>query len=260
MSGFPYARFKLHQNILDSKTLTTSFDMQKVLNTPHGESMLLYYSRKYAMYNLTFYESGTRNVACYLWGESEGKRGSQEISSCLYLYLKDVDNRGIKNLLLYCDSCCGQNRNKVVMSALNNFLKTSKHLQVIQINFLIPGHTYMPVDSVHAVIEKEVKKLIVWSPSQWPTFIEAARKRPKPYQVYLMEHTDFLDFRELTAKAFTPQTAKAVKLQKVRIVTFKKECPNEMIVKYSMKEEAEAHKFQLHQKSSTDDGKAKGKK
>lgn len=38
----------------DRSFLCTSFDLQKVLNTPHGKSTTLYYSRKYFMYNETF--------------------------------------------------------------------------------------------------------------------------------------------------------------------------------------------------------------
>lgn len=37
----------------------TSFDLQKMLNTPHGDSMFLFYSRKYTIYNEIFYKSGT---------------------------------------------------------------------------------------------------------------------------------------------------------------------------------------------------------
>jgi len=59
----------------DNSFVCTSFDQQKILNTPHGDSMLLFYSRKYTMYNETFYESGTRNGYCYVWGEQDGLRG-----------------------------------------------------------------------------------------------------------------------------------------------------------------------------------------
>lgn len=45
---------------------SASFDLQKVLNTPHGNNMLLFYSRKYAVYNLCFYESITRNGFCFI--------------------------------------------------------------------------------------------------------------------------------------------------------------------------------------------------
>lgn len=149
------------------------------------------------MYNLTFYESQTQNGFCYLWGECDAKKGSNEVATCITKYLKAVDRRGKKNVLLYCDSFCGQN--KVALTAIHHFLITSENIQVIQISFLLPGHSYMPVDSMHAVIEREVKRLIMWSPSQWPTYIEAARKKPSPYKVETLEYSDILDWNELSA-------------------------------------------------------------
>lgn len=119
--------------------------------------MLLYYSRKYAVYNFTIYESSTQDGYCFTWGESDGKKGSDEIATCLYQYLKIADEKGVRNLLFYCDSCGGQNKNKTVLATLNYYLMFSKNLQVIQINFLLPGHTYMPADSMHATIEKRGK-------------------------------------------------------------------------------------------------------
>nr|CAH7728223.1 unnamed protein product [Callosobruchus chinensis] len=48
------------KHISDESYICASFDLQKVLNTPHGDNLLLYYSRKYAFYNETVYESGRR--------------------------------------------------------------------------------------------------------------------------------------------------------------------------------------------------------
>lgn len=78
-------RFKYHQEITkeDSLTLCVSFDLQKVLNTSYGESMLFYYSRKYSVYNFTVYESQTKEVYCYSWGEADAKRGGNEIVTIL---------------------------------------------------------------------------------------------------------------------------------------------------------------------------------
>jgi hypothetical protein len=98
-----YNRFKAHQNIQksDPTTLCASFDLQKVLNTPYGDSMLLFYSRKLAVYNFCVYENGTRNVYCYYWDECNGKRGANEIATILNKYIQTVDERGtIKKLLL----------------------------------------------------------------------------------------------------------------------------------------------------------------
>lgn len=59
----------------NENVLCASFDLQKVLNTPCGQSMLLYYSRKISVFNFTVYESRTKNGLCYLWDETKGKKG-----------------------------------------------------------------------------------------------------------------------------------------------------------------------------------------
>lgn len=85
--------------------------------------MLFYYSRKYAVYNLTIYESLTQEVFCYTWGEADGKRGGNVIATILTKYIKMVDERQtVKNLL----------QNVFVFKTLKR-------------NFLVPGHTNMPV-------------------------------------------------------------------------------------------------------------------
>lgn len=94
----------------------------------------------------------------------------------------------------------------------------------------------MPVDSMHATIEKEAQKLTVWSPSQWLPYISSARKRPRPYQVNVLEH--FINWEELAYKTFTKDTQKKIKFQQIRIATFKKRSTNKVEIKYSMCEDA----------------------
>jgi len=55
------------------------------------QQILLFYSRKLAYYNLSIYESNTKNGHCYLWSEPDGKRGSNEIASIIFKYLKTID-------------------------------------------------------------------------------------------------------------------------------------------------------------------------
>ncbi|KAK4882249.1 hypothetical protein RN001_005568 [Aquatica leii] len=124
--------------------LCTSFDLQKVLNTPHGSQ-------------------GQKKVFCYLWGEVYGKRGSNEICTVLIEYLRNVDRRGnVNSISLMCDSCPGQNKNKQIISALAWFIRFhSNNITSICITFLLSGHTYMPADSVHATIERSLRRKIV---------------------------------------------------------------------------------------------------
>lgn len=245
-----YNRFFTHKNIRksDPNTLCVSFDLEKVLNTPHGESMLLYYSRKLAVYNLCFYENGTRKVFCYYWDESDGKRGANEISSILHRYILSVDERGnVKNLLLYCDCCPGQNRNRVVLAMIHSTLQQCKNLETIQINYLLTGHTYMPVDSVHAVIETNLKKTIIYAPSQWYTVFTTARKDPFPYEVQKLTFEDFYKWDCISEKYFKGNLTG--KISKIRIATFKKSNISKVSVKYSMDKSAKSSVVEIQYKT-----------
>lgn len=183
----------------DESVVCCSFDLQAVLATPRSDSVLLFYSRKYVMYNFTVYESFSRKGNCYIWGEADGHRGSNEIATCLHSYLLSLDSRGtdIKHVMMYCDCCGGQNRNRVVLSMLKYTLDVTQNITDITLNFLLPGHTYMPADSMHATIERFTKRRVVWAPSQWPQMIALARTNPGPYDVTLLKHTDFLQWRSL---------------------------------------------------------------
>lgn len=67
----------------------------------------------------------------------------------------------------------------------------SKNLETIKMNYLLPGHTEMTVDSIHATIENSVRHTTVWAPSQWLTICQLARKDPGPYQVEGLTHEEF---------------------------------------------------------------------
>lgn len=226
----------------DNSFVCASFDLQKVLNTPHGDNMLLYYSRKYAFYNETVYENGTRNAYCYLWGETDGNRGTNEICTVLYKYLQEVDDRkNVRTVALYCDSCTGQNKNKAMLIMLHTFLKKSINICHIKLTFLLPGHTYMPVDAVHATIERFIRKRIVWAPSEWPTLIANARVNPEPFRVISMKYSDFLSWKAVS-ESFLPnnntkfEDGTKFQISQVRIVFLDKE--DKMKMKYSYSDTA----------------------
>lgn len=110
---------------------------------------------------------------------------------------------------------------------------------------------------MHAVIEREVKRLIVWSPSQWPTYIEAARKKPFPYKVETLEYCDILDWNGLSAKAFQGDPIKD--FRKMRVVTMKKKNLKAIEIKYSMKDGAETKVVEIFQSPASKKGKGRGK-
>jgi len=84
--------FNQYLSIARSNFLCISFDLQKVLNTPQGQNMNLYYSRKYSVFNCTVYESGTQNSYAYLWDESTDQRGANGIafSSIYVIWIREM--------------------------------------------------------------------------------------------------------------------------------------------------------------------------
>lgn len=183
-------------------SVTCSFDLQKVLHTPSGRSMLFSYSRKYAVYNLTFYESHTRNAYCYLWGEKNGNRGCNEVCTIMEMYLKQLDGKKVTEINLYCDNCAGQQKNKAMITLLMNFLQNSTHVKKITLNFLVSGHSFMTVDSIHGTIERSSKNKTVYAPSEWSTIIANARIHPFPYTIIQMKYNDFKDWKTFSDTQF----------------------------------------------------------
>ncbi|KAF2888596.1 hypothetical protein ILUMI_17577 [Ignelater luminosus] len=212
--------------------IVVSFDLQKVLATTHGTRMLFGFSRKYAVYNFTVYESKSQNGFCYIWGEKDGKRGVNKICSNLYQYLVKVDDEGqFKSVSFFCDNCPRQNKNKIMVSMMFHFLNHCKNVEELTITYLVAGLTYMPVDSVHAVIENYSKSMNVPAPSEWSTIIRNARCRPKLYEIVQVYYPGILDWKSLSVpRKLQSVDGLDIKTNDVTRIKFKKEHLNKCFV------------------------------
>ncbi len=172
-----------------------SFDLQSVLQIPSSEVSPMYYKRKICVYNLTIYECKPPNVAhCYVWSEIDGKRGSSEIGSCLLHFISQLPDN-VEELILYSDSCGGQNRNQYVAAAML-WAVEKMAIKSIKLCFLEPGHTQMECDSMHASIEHEKKHKHVYGLNEWLNIMLSAR-RNRPYNVHRLTFRDFYDLKSL---------------------------------------------------------------
>lgn len=102
----------------DPTVCVINFDLQKVLNVPRAEIGPLYFLCKLALYNFTVYSMGNHKGSCYLYNETIGGKGSNEIGSYLWMFIKDSVSKGVTDFHLFSDSCGGQNRNQNVFSML----------------------------------------------------------------------------------------------------------------------------------------------
>ncbi|KAL4705707.1 hypothetical protein ACJJTC_002138 [Scirpophaga incertulas] len=175
------------------KIISATFDFQKVLNTPYGEISVFYYKRKLNTMNFTVYNLAAKAATCYMWHEAEGKRGSNEVSSCLSDFISKGVDAGAVEFRFWSDNCAGQNRNRIVFAAY--MLLSQKYNITIKHTFLEQGHTQQEGDSVHALIERCAKNKCIYSPLEWFSLVRWAKEDGKPYTVVELNHTHFLDFK-----------------------------------------------------------------
>ncbi|XP_022824803.1 uncharacterized protein LOC111355254 [Spodoptera litura] len=169
------------QAIKSPDTVCATFDFQKILNCPHGDVGLFYYKRKLSIFNFTVFDLGLKEGTCYMWTECTGKRGANEVSSCLMHFVNIKVAGGAKKFLFWSDNCAGQNRNRVVYSF---YMYISKCYGIdITHRFMEQGHTQNEGDSVHALIERESKRKLIYTPDQWYALVRWAKAEGRPYNV-----------------------------------------------------------------------------
>lgn len=145
--------------------LTLSFDCQKNLPLPKVADQTAYYSRQLYIYNFTIVQGNSHssltkdNVFSYIWTEDMASKGANEISSCLYHCLNQIDLVGKKWIRLVADGCGGQNKNTILVGMVAKWLYDSQGIEQVEIVFPVTGHSFIPPDRVFALTEKTIRRL-----------------------------------------------------------------------------------------------------
>lgn len=160
------------------------YDLQAVMPVPRGQVSSFYYKSKINCFNFTVSDLNAKNVECYFWDETEGKRGAVEIGSCVLKYINKLLEKTSstdQDIVFYSDNCCGQQKNKYVLSAYSYAVNTFPKLRSISHKYLIRGHSQNEGDNVHSVIEKQVRRHIkacpIYVPQQYVTLITMSKKK-----------------------------------------------------------------------------------
>ncbi|KAK7506012.1 hypothetical protein BaRGS_00002734 [Batillaria attramentaria] len=223
----------------DPKKHVVTMDLQAVLQAPCGLVSQLYYKRKLSVYNFTVYSLTDRKGTCFTWDESEGKRGSCEIATCLYIYLSSLP-KDVEEVIIFSDCCAGQNRNQYLSAAMIHAVNHIGNIKVITHKYLETGHTHMECDSMHSAITFAKRHTSIYTPSEWDIVLRMAR-RGQPYVVIPLKHTDFLDFKSLASTAIrntkTDLKGNKVNWLGIRSTQFLKGQEEMMFFKYSFDEQ-----------------------
>lgn len=189
---------KIVAEISDGKVVSCNFDLQQVLLCPSDvKNNALFYKRRLTSYNFTIYNVVSKQGDCFMWHESEGGRGSCEISSALFKFLNSLPPT-VEEIRFFCDRCGGQNLNKFVAGMFLLAVQKIPQLTSIDLKFLQSGHSEMECDSMHSAIGTEFKRVgqVNW-PEDWKTIARSARrKNDKPYLIHSLNTEDIKDWKK----------------------------------------------------------------
>lgn len=120
--------------------------------TPSAAS---YMKRYFWLHEFCVFDEVRQTANVYVWPESVASKGSQEIAYCIIRHLHTLPPK-TKQLILYCDPLPGQNRNMSLSLALNYFLDSWPHLDLISIEqrFFVKGHGLNNCDRSFEEIKK----------------------------------------------------------------------------------------------------------
>lgn len=227
------------------------YDLQAVLQCPRGAVSTFYYVSKLNVFNFTIYELKSKAVKCFMWDESQANRGVCEIGTCVLKYLESLKEKASTtesktlDVVFYSDNCCGQQKNHFMFALYLYAVQKYEYINSITHKFLIKGHTQNEGDSVHSVIEQQVKRALrsgpIFVPAQYMTLIRLAKTSGKPYEVYELNHENFFNLKDLASRIGTNFSKninnESVKMSNFNIIKAEKEQPDKLFYKTSYSEE-----------------------
>ncbi|CAH0553148.1 unnamed protein product [Brassicogethes aeneus] len=141
----------------NNKLETATYDIEKVLGLPKLPTNIVYYKRQLSIYNEGVHTSSNDTPYCFVWKEGTAGRGAQEVGSCLKKFVDMYLTPETEELILWSDSCGGQNRNIKIVLLLKAILEAHPLLKTIYLKYLIPGHSFLPNDTDFGEIERSIK-------------------------------------------------------------------------------------------------------
>lgn len=227
---------------------TLCYDMEKVLGLPKLPTNLVYYKRQLSIYNEGVHTGSTNKPYAFIWKEGVAGRGAQEVGSCLKKFIDLRLKEGVQDLILWSDSCGGQNRNIKIVLMLKKVLSEHPTLQTIYFKYLESGHSFLPNDTDFAQIERALKLQVrIYTLDEFKSIIEKSKKH-NPFEVIDMNSEDFFSTQDIEKQITNRKISidkNKVSWLKTKVIKIEKDKAFSIFLKESHAPEEQYHEINI---------------
>ena len=157
------------------KTITLQLDFDKTLKTPKVSSQDSYFCAKLKTHHLGMYCASDDHMYCFLYDETVGTTGPNEVISLLDHLLVELENKLGKHdqlRIIWCDNAPGQFKECFLFFYLDFIVRRGQFLRA-DLKFLLEGHTYSVCDRRFGTIQNVFQRHeIIDIPRKWATVLE----------------------------------------------------------------------------------------
>lgn len=235
---------------------TLCYDMEKVLGLPKLPTNIVYYKRQLSIFNEGIHSGSTNTPYCFLWKEGVAGRGAQEVGSCLKKFIEVHLKKRVEELILWSDSCGGQNRNIKIVLMLKTVLMQHPTLKRIYFKYLESGHSFLPNDTDFGQIERALKNQVrIYTLKDFMSVIGNCKKHNK-FVLNLMEPGDFYSIEDIEKQISNKKMStnkEKISWLKTKIIKLEKSKPTSIFL-------CESHSPEENRYKEIDISKSRGKK
>ena len=155
------------------KTLTLQMDFDKSLKTPKVSAQDSYYKLKLKTHQMGIYCANNETIHCFLYDETTGTTGPNEVISLLDYLLNVLEDALGKHdhIIIWCDNAPGQFKECYLFFYLDHLIRKQQFLRA-DLKFLLEGHTYSFCDRRFGTIQRLFQtQEVVDVPKKWANIL-----------------------------------------------------------------------------------------